>query len=209
MKTLLVATYYAILIILIMTGISLGILHSNDFLYTFSLNHLDIFESTGLTETFILDHYQSVMDFLNPFSTKTFSLPALTFSEQGAIHFEQCRILFRIIYLLSFLASILLILTRKSLFHKTMLRFTSICTILLPSIIGIWFAIDFDRAFYSFHLLFFPDDYWIFHPLKDPIILILPQDFFMYCGIFIVCSWFLGSIILFLLSVTTTHTSTP
>lgn len=200
MKSILLALYFSLLTILLTTGISLAILHGNDFVYDFSISHLQLEESTGLTKTFILDHYQAVMHFLNPFSTESFSLPALAFSEYGAIHFEQCRVLFRIVYLSSIIAFVLLVFSRKQLLQKNRLRLTSLFAILLPLFLGIFFILDFDKAFHLFHTIFFFDDYWIFNPLLDPIILILPQSFFMYCGIFIVCSWLLGSIVLFLLS---------
>lgn len=208
MKSILLGLYFALLTLLFMTGISLAILHSTEFLYEFTIFHLQLEESTGLTRTFMLDHYDAVMNFLNPFSTASFSLPALSFSEHGAIHFEQCRIIFRVVYCFSIIAFLLLLLGRKYLLHKKRLQLTAFFTILLPLTLGIWFALDFDQAFYLFHLVLFPDDYWIFNPLLDPIILILPQDFFMYCGIFIVSSWLLSSIVLLVLSLITTHTST-
>jgi len=54
------------------------------------------------------------------------------------------------------------------------------------SVVGILAAIDFDRAFVIFHTLFFPGkDNWIFDWRMDPIILILPQEFFRNCAILI------------------------
>ena len=47
-------------------------------------------------------------------------------------------------------------------------------------------ALDFDRAFTVFHKLFFPGkDNWIFYPSKDPVIKMLPAEFFRNCAIVI------------------------
>lgn len=40
-------------------------------------------------------------------------------------------------------------------------------------------AIDFDRAFISFHYLIFNDKSWLFNPQTDPIILGMPSSFFL------------------------------
>ena len=48
-------------------------------------------------------------------------------------------------------------------------------------------ALDFDRAFTVFHSIFFPGkDNWLFDPVADPVILILPEAFFRNCAIAIV-----------------------
>ena len=59
-------------------------------------------------------------------------------------------------------------------------------TVLLPSLLGIFIALDFDRLFVLFHELVFSNDYWIFYYDLDPIILYLPEDFFMLCAMLIV-----------------------
>ena len=54
------------------------------------------------------------------------------------------------------------------------------------ALIGALAAVDFDRFFTLFHAIFFPGkDNWLFHPRLDPVILILPQEFFRNCAILI------------------------
>ena len=50
--------------------------------------------------------------------------------------------------------------------------------ILLAMLAGL-IAIDFDRAFVIFHLLFFDNDYWILDPSVDLLINMVPQVFFV------------------------------
>lgn len=53
-------------------------------------------------------------------------------------------------------------------------------------VIGAAAATNFDRAFTVFHSLFFPGkDNWIFDPAQDPIITLMPEEFFRNCAIFI------------------------
>lgn len=59
---------------------------------------------------------------------------------------------------------------------------------LLPGLAGAaQAALDFDGAFTVFHSIFFPGkDNWLFDPVTDPVILILPEAFFQNCAIAIV-----------------------
>lgn len=56
-------------------------------------------------------------------------------------------------------------------------------------IVGGLVAIDFEKAFVIFHKLFFPGkDNWLVSPTKDPVIKILPEEFFLSCAIVIFVS---------------------
>lgn len=57
------------------------------------------------------------------------------------------------------------------------------------AIAGVLAALDFDRAFTVFHSIFFPGkDNWLFDPMTDPVILILPEEFFRSCAILILAA---------------------
>ena len=63
-------------------------------------------------------------------------------------------------------------------------------------ILGIWGCLDFDSLFTAFHKVCFPGkDNWLFNPSTDQIILVMPQDFFMNCAIFIAVALAVLSII--------------
>ena len=50
-------------------------------------------------------------------------------------------------------------------------------------------GLDFDQAFTVFHSIFFPGkDNWLFDPATDPVILILPEEFFRSCAILILAA---------------------
>ena len=62
----------------------------------------------------------------------------------------------------------------------------------LPLLIGAACAIDFNRIFVLFHQLVFNNDDWLFSPSEDPIILFLPERFFMQCALIIVGTVLVG-----------------
>ena len=66
----------------------------------------------------------------------------------------------------------------------------------LPLLIGLACAIDFNRIFVLFHQIVFNNDDWLFSPTEDPIILFLPERFFMQCALIIVGTVLLGCIVL-------------
>lgn len=60
-------------------------------------------------------------------------------------------------------------------------------------IVGGLAALDFDRAFTVFHTIFFPGkDNWLFDPATDPVILILPEEFFRSCALLILAGLLLA-----------------
>ena len=60
-------------------------------------------------------------------------------------------------------------------------------------------ATDFDRAFTAFHGIFFPGkENWLFDPATDPVILLLPEEFFRNCAIAIAASLLLVCLALIL-----------
>ena len=60
-------------------------------------------------------------------------------------------------------------------------------------IVGGLAALDFDRAFTVFHTIFFPGkDNWLFDPMTDPVILILPEEFFRSCALLILAGLLLA-----------------
>ena len=56
-------------------------------------------------------------------------------------------------------------------------------------------AINFEKSFVLFHKLLFSNDYWVFDPEKDPIILMLPEEFFMHAACAILLFILGGSIL--------------
>ena len=163
--------------------------------YYAQIGPLGLEEYTGLNEQVIREAYDGVLDYCTG-KNDTFSAGILPFSESGASHFADVRGLFlldlRVLAVSLAALVVLLVLARWRRLRPR--RFLGRGPGFWGAaglggaflIIGGLAALDFNRAFVIFHTLFFPGkDNWIFDWRTDPVILILPQDFFRNCAILI------------------------
>lgn len=155
-------------------------------LYYHDVQSLHLPEETGLSGETICQNYDALIDY-NLFwkgeSTLTFS--DFPMSEQGRIHFEEVKRIFvalqygMIAALIVFAGGIVWNVRRKS---YRFLRATAVTSLVVPTVLGILVAMNWERFFIGFHKLMFSNDYWLFDPAKDPVILILPDEFFFHCA---------------------------
>ena len=164
--------------------------------YWAQIQALDIPARSGLTVEQLRDAFGDVMDYclgLRP----DFAAGVLPFSEEGASHFADVRWLF-LLAVWVFVAAAGLLLAGAVVCRLRRQRlprlggrtpgFWAACGLgglfLLFALLA---ALDFDGAFTVFHSIFFPGkDNWLFDPVTDPVILILPEAFFRNCAIAIV-----------------------
>lgn len=175
---------------------------------------LDLTARTGYSESVIREAYDDMMDFC--VFGEEFDTGELAWSEDGKQHFADCAVLFRLDFTVLIISSAILLLcfafylkqranARAGRTQITALRLAGhgpafwAGTILIAVflIIAALCAVDFDRAFVTFHHLFFPGKTnWLFDPAVDEIIKILPEVFFRNCAILIVGLLFAGCLIL-------------
>ena len=134
----------------------------------------------------VLKNYNVLLDYLTSPFTTYLDMPDFATSPSGRHHFVAVKYLFHLaqaVFLVSWIGAwdFWRQVVRKgygSLFRKPVIWFMA-----LPLIIAVLVAmIGFDRFFVLFHqILFVGDSTWLFDPAKDPVILILPEDFFMRC----------------------------
>ena len=108
---------------------------------------------------------------------------------EGEVHFEDVKQIFILISKIAYATGIyslfgLLICMFKR--NYKVLKHTSIMIVVLPGILLALAMTDFDKYFIMFHHLAFSNTYWIFDPVKDPVIMILPQEFFMHSFLLII-----------------------
>ena len=161
--------------------------------YYAQIEPLELEQSSSLSREEIIEAYDEVLDYCIGASDE-FSAGVLPFSESGSAHFADCRTLFILDLWLFFgsMAVIVLLKLYEQRHELPRLRghgaafwgAAGIGAVLL--VIGASAATNFDRAFTVFHSLFFPsEDNWIFDPALDPIITLMPEEFFRNCAIFI------------------------
>ena len=191
-----------ILFTLFFISLSVIIILNTRSLYYNSIDRLELEQYSGLERETIIENYDALIDYCSPFYQGELEFPSLASSESGTSHFAETKVIFVSFYYIAAITGVLLlfiILYKKKHRDTSYLRTSAITVIVLPSIIGIATALNFEKTFLLFHKLVFRNDDWLFDPTTDPIINLLPEEFFMYCAIGIVSLVLIGSIILFLI----------
>lgn len=155
-------------------------------LYQFSLQHFNVPERVGMTYDQIMENYYVLMEYLHLPWIDTLSLPDFPVSASGAFHFYEVKLLFYVNYgllALSLAGSVFYLrkLQKERTFWKLVNPFK--IAIFVPFILLLILALDFNWMFVMFHEILFNNDAWLFNAATDPIIRVLPQEFFMYCFI--------------------------
>lgn len=183
--------------------ISLGLILAINlrFLYYADIKWFNLEQSTGLSYQEIKSNYNALIDYNSPFYHGDLVFPTLPSSATGLSHFAEVKVLFNFFYLsfavtLVALVAIVLYQRRKEQFQY--LRVASITSIVLPIVTLLGCSINFEASFTFLHKLFFRNDDWLFDPNTDPIITLLPAQFFLQCAIVIIVVVLTGSLILYL-----------
>ena len=128
----------------------------------------------------IWHNFLILMNYLiNPLETKL-SMPDFPSSASGLHHFAEVKNLFMLVFFLTIILipfNIRFIKENLSIVFHNALR----VVMLFPLAIGViaW-LIGFDRFFVAFHEVLFRDNSFLFDPATDPIISVLPEQFFMH-----------------------------
>ncbi len=157
-------------------------------LYYHDMKALEISAYSGYSEAEIRENYDALIDYNMAWKDGELSFPTLPMSENGKIHFEEVKEIFDIFKYLAVFGGILgvagiVFMAKKKEYRY--LKMTALVSCGLPVVLGILAALFWDKMFVIFHELFFNNDYWIFDYRTDPIILLLPDEFFMHCAFLI------------------------
>ena len=158
-------------------------------LYYFDIHYLHIDEMTNLTTEQIRHNYDVLIQYQSIFYQGDLVLPDFVMSASGAHHFAEVKTIFEIVQVLTVIGLIISIpvtiykfKTKDFIYFK----YVSIVTVVVPVVIGLLASIDFSKAFVIFHQIMFNNNDWIFDPRYDPVIMILPQAYFMHCFLLII-----------------------
>lgn len=188
----------------VLTGSILPVLLVRGF-YTAQIGPLGICEASGLTRRQAAEAYGDVMDYCMG-RRPDFAAGVLPFSAEGASHFADVRVLFILdlavlAVTLLFLLGLWIACRRRTALPRLAGRTPGfwaacgLCGIIL--IVAALAVTDFSRAFAIFHGVFFPGkENWLFDPATDPVILLLPEEFFRNCAIAIAASLLLLCLVL-------------
>lgn len=173
---------------LILTIITLSITVTINFrlLYTFDIDTLNILDDVSLDKETLLKNYGELMSYLNNPLNHTLQLSDFPVSKSGAFHFYEVKRLFLLCY-----GVLLVTIIPSGIFVWGLIKNKRVWRLIrpfqwgmtIPVIFGTVMAIGFDQFFVAFHSVFFNNDDWLFDPVTDPIINVLPETFFMHCFI--------------------------
>lgn len=156
--------------------------------YQLEISYFALPDKVHLKAETIQYNFNILMNYLtNPFSQKL-AMPDFRSSVAGLHHFQAVKYLFhlaQVVFVLTLPALIFFIqkvikkgflaFYQRNLLILGLLPFVMIC---LAGLIG------FNSFFTLFHqVLFVGDNTWLFDPAKDPVIWILPEEFFMHAFI--------------------------
>lgn len=171
-------------------------------LYYFDIDYLKIAESTGLSREVIQKNYDVLIQYQSIFYQGSLNLPDFVMSNTGRIHFEEVKRVFEMIQITfvvtGIISAVMIYLNVKQKEYR-FLPLTSFFSVAIPSVLGFFVALDFDKAFVIFHNIVFRNDYWIFDYTTDPVITILPESFFMHCFMMIIVIVIMISVLCYVL----------
>ncbi len=172
-------------------------------LFYFDIDYLDIEAQSEFSKEDIRNNYDALIDYNSMLNHDTLEFPTLSMSEGGRIHFEEVKQIFvaiEYIFIASGIIGLALLLLLICKFKEFLfLKLAAILTIVIPAVLAILISINWEAAFVTFHHIFFNNDYWLFYPDKDPVILMLPDEFFFHCAAMILILVILGSFISFMI----------
>ena len=204
MKNKVISILFAVSLFFFIITFSIGLpIYFRPFYYA-HIEAYELVEESGFTYGEIREAYDEVLDYLT-IPGREFGAGVMRYSENGASHFADCKVLFDLNATVLIISSLILIalfvLCKRGKIEGFKLgKFSSafwsaVFIIILTIVLVVLVSLDFNRAFVIFHKIFFPGkDNWIFSYRDDEIIRVLPQEFFMNCAILIVGSMLIISL---------------
>ena len=175
-------------VLFVLSGAILATIYLAWLVFPVEISYLGLEKIVYMKSTDISYNFNILMNYLtNPFQT-VLDMPNFSSSVDGLKHFADVKKLFHLaqgVFVLSFPAFFLFIKQILLKGHGWLVQKTFLWMMLAPVVIGLMgLLMGFDQFFVLFHTVLFPgDSTWLFDPVKDPVIYILPEEFFLHCFI--------------------------
>ena len=155
------------------------------FLYPQEISWLHLTNRVPFQPQTIQHNFNVLMDYLTNPLNQVLEMPDFPSSASGIHHFAVVKGLFHLAQGVAIVTLPIFYLFWKQVIQKGFLslyRRGLLIMLSLPLVLGlVGIFIGFEQFFTLFHqILFVGDDTWLFDPAKDPVILILPEDFFLH-----------------------------
>lgn len=162
------------------------------FLYPLEISWLHLTSRVPFQPQTIQHNFNVLMDYLTNPLNQALKMPDFPSSASGIHHFAVVKGLFHLAQGVAIVTLPIFVLFWKQVIQKGFLslyRRGLLIMLSLPLILGlVGVLIGFEQFFTLFHqILFVGDDTWLFDPAKDPVILILPEAFFLHAFLLFFC----------------------
>ncbi|MEG3252122.1 TIGR01906 family membrane protein [Streptococcus suis] len=189
-------------ILFVLSVAVLGTIYLAWLVYPLEISFLGLEKVVYMKATDISYNFNILMNYLtNPFAS-VLDMPNFSSSADGLKHFADVKHLFHLtqgIFILTLPAFVLFVKNILLKGYGDLVKKVIFWTMLTPMIIGLLgVLVGFDQFFVLFHTVLFPgDSTWLFDPAKDPVIYILPQEFFSHCFVlfFVLYEFFFWTIL--------------
>lgn len=169
------------------------ITYSSPMIYKLFNGVIQLHQRVNLSEEALLHNYSIIVEYLFYPQRTQLLMPDFSASSSGLKHFADVKVLMQISFFTACLSTLLsgfmigkIRQQRQKIPNlKIMLQFFMAFPVIMLSLL----IFSFDQAFVVFHQIFFRDDSWYFDPLTDPIIRVLPAEFFLLMGLVILLSY--------------------
>jgi len=161
-------------------------------IYPQEISWLNLTNRVHLQPQTIQHNFNVLMDYLTNPLNQALEMPDFPSSASGIYHFAVVKSLFHLAQGVAIVTLPIFYLFWKQVIQKGFLslyRRGLLIMLSLPLLLGlVGVFIGFEQFFTLFHqILFVGDDTWLFDPAKDPVILILPEDFFLHAFLLFFC----------------------
>ena len=161
-------------------------------LYPQEISWLNLTNRVHLQPQTIQYNFNVLMDYLTNPLNQALEMPDFPSSASGIHHFAVVKGLFHLVQGVALVTLPIFYFFWKQVIQKGFLslyRRGIIIMLSLPLVLGlVGVFIGFEQFFTLFHqILFVGDDTWLFDPAKDPVILILPENFFLHAFLLFFC----------------------
>lgn len=162
------------------------------FLYPLEISWLHLTSRVPFQPQTIQHNFNVLMDYLTNPLNQALKMPDFPSSASGIHHFAVVKGLFHLAQGVAIVTLPIFVLFWKQVIQKGFLslyRRGILIMFCLPFVLGlVGVFIGFEQFFTLFHqILFVGDDTWLFDPEKDPVILILPEDYFLHAFLLFFC----------------------
>ena len=189
-------------VLFVLSGAILATIYLAWLVFPVEISYLGLEKIVYMKSADISYNFNILMNYLtNPFQT-VLDMPNFSSSVDGLKHFADVKKLFHLaqgVFVLSFPAFFLFIKQILLKGHGWLVQKTFLWMMLAPVVIGLMgLLMGFDQFFVLFHTVLFPgDSTWLFDPVKDPVIYILPEEFFFHCFVlfFVLYEVFFGAML--------------